>query len=665
MRSSQAPTSAAQLESTRLRLTFLTLLVVSLFVLLFARLWFLQVMAGERYVNLAQGNAVKELPITAPRGDILDRSGKEIVTNRFAMVVSVLPAEMGDRETEVLTDLADLLGLPLQEIRKRIALSQVGPFRPKPIAVDVPDDIVFYIFENGSTRYPGVYADTLPVRTYPQGKTAAHTVGYLGEISAEELKSQEYAGYRPGDLIGWSGLERTYEQKLRGKEGYRRVEVNAKGDKVRELPDTVPVSGADLVTTIDMRVQKLTEKALRNGIIRARAVRDPEGRNGGEYAAPAGAAVVMDPNNGEIIAMASYPTFDPAQFVGGVGQSYWNQLQDPDSEFPLINRVTSASYPPGSVFKIVSASAAMEQGYIDTKKKLPCPAEWYFGTQRFRNWSSTDMGSMDVAGSLEQSCDTFYYELASRMWADEEREGPGATERLSEHSEAWGFGKTTEIDLPGERGGVVPGRIWKREFWEANKDAYCTQAKTFPDGYAKELYADLCANGHSWRGGDAVNMSIGQGDMQTTPLQVANSFAAVANGGTLHRPHVGKALIRPDGTREPLKFKPLGKVPTSAKHLREIHKGLRRVAEQGTASAVFGDFEVNVAGKTGTAEFKPKQPFAWFASYAPANNPRYVVVTMVEEGGGGSLNAAPIARRIYEGLFKLDAKEIEPGAYAD
>ena len=665
MRSSQAPTSAAQLESTRLRLTFLTLLVVSLFVLLFARLWFLQVMAGERYVNLAQGNAVKELPISAPRGGILDRNGKEIVTNRFAMVVSVLPSEMGDRETAVLTDLADLLGLPLQEVRKRVALSQAGPFRPKPIAVDVPEDIVFYIFENGSTRYPGVYADTMPVRTYPRDKTAAHALGYLGEISAQELKSAEYEDYRPGDLIGWSGLERTYEKFLRGKEGFRRVEVNAKGDKVRDLPDTVPVAGADLRTTLDLRVQKLTEKALRNGIIRARSVRDPEGRNNGTYAAPAGAAIVMDPNNGEIIALASYPTYDPAAFVGGIGQSYWDRLQDPDNEFPLINRATSASYPPGSVYKIVSASAALEQGYIDTKETLPCPAEWYFGTQRFRNWSSSDMGSMDVAGSLEQSCDTFYYELASRMWADEERAGPKAKEVLTDHSLAWGFGEPTGIDLPGERGGVVPGRTWKREFWDANRDTYCSQAKTLPDSYAKELYADLCANGHSWRGGDAVNMSIGQGDLQTTPLQVANAFAAVANGGTLHRPHLGKELIRADGTREPVKVKPLGRVPTSPKHLREIHKGLVRVAEQGTASAVFGGFEVPVAGKTGTAEFKPKQPFAWFASYAPANNPRYVVVTMVEEGGGGSLNAAPIARRIYEGLFKLDAKEIEPGAYAD
>ena len=660
------PSSAAQVDSTRLRLTFLTLLVVSLFVLLFARLWFVQVMAGERYVNLAEGNAVKELPVAAPRGEILDRDGTEIVTNRFAMVVSVLPSEMGDRETEVLTDLADLLGLTLADVQERIATSQAGPFRPKPIAVDVPDDIIFYIHENGSTRYPGVYAESLPVRMYPEGRTAAHVVGYLGEISPEELDTEEYADYLPGDLIGWSGLERTYEDVLRGTDGYRRVEVNAKGDRVRELPDSVPVPGADLRTTLDLDAQKAVEDALRAGILNARTVVDREGRNDGYFAAPAGAAVVLDPRDGAVIALASYPTYDPAEFVGGVSQDYWDKLQKPKNDYPLINRVTSSSYPPGSVFKIVSASAALEEGYVDTDDELPCPPAWMFGPQTFRNWASYDMGPMDVARSLENSCDTFYYELARRMWTDEINEGPGAREQLSEHAALWGFDEPTGIDLPGERGGVIPGRTWKRQFWEDNRDNYCSQAEQFEEGtYAQELYADLCANGHSWRGGDAVNMSIGQGDVQTTPLQVANAFAAVANGGTLYKPRLAKEILHADGRVETVQPQVLRELGVSPRHLAEIAEGLERVASQGTAVGTFGDFPIPVAGKTGTAEFKPKQPMAWFASYAPANNPRYVVVTFVEEGGGGSLNAAPIARRIYEHLFDLGPSEIHAGLDAD
>ena len=258
----QPPNSSAQLESTRLRLTFLTLLVVSLFVLLFARLWFLQVMAGERYASLAEGNAVRALSIAAPRGRILDRTGEPIVRNRFAMVVSVQPREMGERADEILADVADLLGMSLQDVQSQIEGSRVSPFSPKPIALDVPMDIAFYIHENGSTRFPGVYAERLPVREYPYGETAAHVVGYLGEISEAELLDERYADYQPGDVIGWAGLERMYEEQLQGQEGLRRYEVNATGEVLRELDDRVPVSGADLRTTIDLETQKLVEQSL-------------------------------------------------------------------------------------------------------------------------------------------------------------------------------------------------------------------------------------------------------------------------------------------------------------------------------------------------------------------------------------------------------------------
>ena len=662
----QSPNTAAQLESTRLRLTFLTLLVVSLFVLLLARLWFLQVMAGERYVGLAEGNAVRTLSIAAPRGRILDANGKPIVGNRFAMVVSVQPREMGERTDEILADVADLVGMSLQEVQEQIERSRVSPFRPKPIAVDVPDDIAFYIHENGSTRFPGVYADMMPVRKYPHGDTAAHVVGYLGEISESELLDERYANYQPGDLIGWSGLERTYEDVLHGTEGLRRYEVNAKGDVLRELDDRVPVAGADVQTTIDLEAQKLVEEALEEGIKQARKVRDSAGRADGYFQAPAGAAVVLDPSDSSVVAMASYPTFKPEQFVGGVSTRYWERLQNPKNHFPLINRVAQSSYPPGSVYKVVSAAAALEEGYMSPDSTLPCPGEWYWGPQRFRNWTSAHGGNMNMAQALEDSCDTVFYELAREMWEDEQQEGRKLRERLAEHSRAWGLGEATGIDLPSERNGVVPGRKWKQEFWENNRDSYCTQAKQAEkDSYAEALFTDLCERGNVWRGGDAVNMSIGQGDLQTTPLQVANMFAAIANGGTLFRPHIAQATIPPGEDAQPLPVETIGKLPISKTNLGVIQDGLRRVTATGTAAATFASFPVPVAGKTGTAEFKPKQPFAWFASYAPANNPEYVVVTMIEEGGGGSLNAAPIARRILEGLLDLDETEITPGVATD
>ena len=661
----QTPTAAAQLESTRLRLTFLTLLVVSLFALLFARLWFLQVMAGERYSTLAEGNAVRTLSITAPRGRILDRNGTPIVRNRFAMVVSVQPKEMGERADEVLADLADLLGMSLQDVQRQIEGSRVSPFRPKPIAVDVPADIAFYIHENASTRFPGVYAEPLPVREYPHGKTAAHVVGYLGEISEEELLQPEYAGYQPGDLIGWSGLEKSYEEVLRGKEGLRRYEVNALGEVLRELDDRPPVPGADLMTTIDLEAQKLVEEALREGVKKARTVADPEGRNNGYYKAPAGSAVVLDPDDGSVVAMASYPTFNPAKFVGGVSADYWSKLQNPRNDFPLINRVAQSSYPPGSVFKVVSAAAALEEGYATADSLTPCPGEWFWSGQRFRNWNAADSGSLTMDQALEQSCDTVFYELARRMWNDEEKRGDNPRELLGSHAREWGLGEVTGLDLPSERNGVIPGRAWKQEFWENNRESYCTQAKQSTDPYLKELFTDLCANGNDWRGGDAVNMSIGQGDVQTTPLQVANTFAAVANGGTLWRPHIGGQVVYPGQNPAPLKVEKIRDIDISQRNLGVIAEGLRKVASQGTASATFGAFEVPVAGKTGTAEFKPKQPFAWFGGYAPANNPKYVVVAMVEEGGGGSVNAAPIVRRIFEGLLGLGESEITPGQATD
>ena len=666
MRGPQTPADAEQAESTRLRLTFLTLLVATLFMLLFGRLWYLQVMAGDRYVELSQSNASRTLSLEAARGKILDRDGDVLVGNRYANVVSVQPGELGEQADTVLADLADLLGTTSEEIEARIAGSTVDAVRPKPVAIDVPTDIVFYIWENQSTRYPGVYAESLPLRSYPHGPLAAHVVGYLGQISPDELAQERYADYRPGADIGRTGVERTYEQHLQGVEGLRVLEVNARGDVLRQVSETRPQPGSDLVLTLDIDIQRFTETALAEGIAVASELRDTQGRGDGTFAAPAGAALVMDVDTGAVRAMASYPAFDPGEFVGGVSADYYAGLLAEENHFPLLNRTIQSSYPPGSVFKVVPASAALRHGLMTATSELPCPGTWRWGSSSYNNWTRSNSGSMTLAESLTHSCDTVYYELARRMWEREQDTGV-ATEFLTEEARAWGFGKKQGIDLPSERAGVVPGRRWREQYWRQARHGYCRRAESAADASAKQLFTELCSEqGATWRGGDAVNMAIGQGDMQATPLQVANAFAAIANGGTLWRPHVGHQIVHRDGRVVDIRPEKIGELPLGGAELGILRSGLEGVtADGGTAGSVFSDFPVPVAGKTGTAEQRGAQPYAWFAAYAPADEPRYVVVAMVEEGGGGSQTAAPIVRRILEGLFDLELQEIDPGRVTD
>lgn len=664
--------SLDQAESTRLRLTFLALLVVSLLVLLFARLWYLQVMAGQEFADLAQGNAVRTVSLEAPRGRILDRDGEVLVENRFAYVIGVQPSELPDDEDEadaVMADLADLLGADVDDLWDSIEHSRVSPLRPRPVAVDVPQETVLYIWENQSTRYPGVYAELLPQRVYPQGDVAAHVLGYLGEIGAEELDSEEYADYRAGDLIGWAGVERTYESALRGAEGLRRLEVDPSGDVIRQLDEVLPTPGADLSLTIDLDAQLAAEEALRLGIEEAR--RTPDDRDiAPTLEAPGGAVVVLDADTGQVHALASYPTFDPSEFVGGVSQAYYDEVTDRENAIPLHNRAIQSIYPPGSVYKVVSASAALENGYATPNSTLPCPPQWEWSGQTWHNWSSFDAGNITMAESLEDSCNTVYYELARRMWADEEA-GRAEGEILTDTGKGWGFGSLAGIDLPSERSGLVPGREWKREFWESARDGYCAQAASSEEGtHEHELYSDLCSEqGGRWRGGDAVNMSTGQGDVQTSPLQVANAYAAIANGGTLFKPRVGLEIEHRDGEVESVAREVLREIDVSESTLSVLRSGLRSVTATGTAESVFADFPASIAGKTGTAEFgKSRQPYAWFAGYhepEDEDETRYVVVSLVEEGGGGSQTSAPIVRRVFEELLGLEVTDVEAGEATD
>jgi penicillin-binding protein 2 len=662
--------------SPALRLTFLTVIVIGLFVALFSRLWFLQVLAGDRYVELADTNRLRTVVTEAPRGRILSADGQELVKNRPALTISaerqlLLDGNGDPRDEEaerVLDRLSDLLQLERAEVIERLTSRRYSPFRAIPVAFDVAPEIVFTVREQ-QELFPGVVAEMLPVRTYPHGTIAAHMVGYLGEIGEEELADPDFADYRGGDLVGRGGLEEVYEPDLRGSAGQRVLEVTAQNAVVEVVSEREPEQGNDLITTLDLDLQLAVERLLEDGIIASRnEIHTASGRN---LPSTGGSAIVMDPRDGSILAMASYPTYDPREFVGGVTQSYWAEITDPENFTPLFNRPIQAAHPPGSVFKTVTGAAFMEAGLVGPQTPLPCPSSWDLGGITFNNWNRANEGAMALSTALMRSCDTYFYELAHRQWQREQAEGGAEAEILPTVAARWGFGRQLGIDLPSERAGTIPGREWRLEFWERNRESYCQQAEELSEGtYGQQIYQDLCLYGGNWRGGDAVNSSIGQGDVLSTPLQVAASYMAAANGGTVYRPHLGRAIVGLDGevVRE-IEPEVVSELELDEAEMGAIRDGLRRVVmeERGTAVGAFSGFpldEVPVAGKTGTAELKPKVPFAWFAAYAPENDPEYVVVVNVEEGGGGSQTAAPIARLILEhiyGFTDVEDAEFEAG----
>jgi len=661
-------------RSTLLRLAFLAAVSVLLLGALLARLWFLQILAGDRFAELADSNRLRTVVSQAPRGHILASDGRELVINRPALALTaerqVLVNAAGQPRdvtaARTIRRLAELLELDEQVLLRRIGDVRYSPFRPVPIAIDVSAEIILVVRQN-QELFVGIGAETIPVRDYPEGDLAAHLVGYLGQISRDELGEPRYADYRGGDLIGRGGLEQSYEADLRGRGGQEVFVVNRRGSVIDVQSRRDPEPGLDLITWLDLDVQRATEIALAEGIVASRSIRRPDGRT---LPSTAGSAIVMDVRTGGIVAMASYPTYDPTEFVGGVSSEYWAFVNDPAQGQPLNNRPIAGQYPPGSVYKIVTGAAMLEAGLVTPTTRINCPGSYTVADVTFRNWNPANEGPMDLATALKRSCDTYFYDLAFRQWQSEQRQDV-PDEILQRISRQFGLGAPLGIDLPGERAGVVPGREWRRDFWLRYREGYCQRAeRAAPGTLERDLLTDLCRFGGIWRGGDAVNMSIGQGDVLTTPLQILASYQAIANDGILLRPTVGRELRSPDGTLvRTIEPEVLSELSLSPTELRAIQRGLERTVMEpgGTALGAFSGFplrDIPVAGKTGTAERKPRVPYAWFAAYAPAGDPKYVVVVSVEEGGGGSQTAAPIARRILEHLFDVgrpDGPGFTPG----
>lgn len=652
-------------DRLRTRLATLALVALFMFGVLVTRLWFLQVLAGDRYTDEARRNHVRLVRVEAPRGRILDRNGKVLVENRPSLVVGLRRDDLppGARDLRTLkVDLADLLGITVRDIDRRLADRRPSPYEPVVIAEDVAPEVVFALAERAAD-HPGVETFAVPVRTYPLGPLAAHLIGYVGETNEYELDTLR--GYRLGDEIGRTGIERVYERWLRGKPGLEKLEVDALGRVLGTLGSRPPTPGADVVLSIDAEAQLAAEEALRQGIERARS--QTFRVTGERFRAPAGGLVVLDVRTGGVVAMASYPTFDLRRFVGGVDAGYWQSLNDPANDYPLLNRAVQAAYPPGSTFKPIPATAALATGAATPATHIQCTTGFRFGDRVFRNWRARN-ASITVAQALVESCDTVFYKLAANWWANEvndERAGHRVYETLQEWARMFGLGQPTGIDLPQETDGFIPGRATRRAAWERNRDAWCRRAERTGD----VIDEDLCERGYVWRGGDAVNMSIGQGEVQVSPLQLAVAYGAVATGGRVLEPHLAARIVSPEGEvvrRIEPEVRWRVKAPDDA--FRYVQDALARVPGPGGTAyfpfhypTVWPLEEIPMAAKTGSAEIAGKQPFSWFASYGPADRPRYVAVSVVEQAGFGSQISGPIVRRIMDELFGLPPTPIVYG----
>lgn len=605
-------------EDIRYRLVVLTFVAIGIFAILVSRLWFLQVVGGQKYMALAEGNYIRVLPVEAPRGLIYDRNGKVMVNNRPSIGVSLSPP-IAEKNPKVITKLSRILKISPTEIKEILAEKKADPLKPRVIKRDIDDRTLAYVEEH-KMELPGVDVVTESIRSYPYGALGAHVFGYLGEISEGELKERKKTGsYQLGDIIGKTGIENMYEGILRGQKGSQQIEVNALGRPLSVIKKQEPLPGQNLMLSIDLSIQQVTEQALKEAIERAR-------RFGKDSEADGGAAVVLDPRNGEVIAMASYPTYDPALFVGGISRKNWERLINKNNNYPLNNRALMG-YAPGSTFKPVTLIGGMVDGLTNLQETFDCSGRWTGLGKKWGRWcwEHAGHGTVGLTRGISESCDVVFYLIGHRFYKQTD-------ERLQYWARFFGLGVLTGIDLPMESKGRVPDKAWKHK---VNED--------YPE-YQR------------WYPGDTVNIAIGQGDLLATPLQIASLYAAISNGGIFYRPHIGKAMISWDGNvKREFKLKPEDKrkldLPEGIIEFNQ--KALEEVVNKGTAKAAFAGFSEKVAGKTGTAEVRGKDDFAWFVGYAPAKEPRYVVVVMVEQGGHGGTTAAPAARKILSAALGL------------
>ena len=604
-------------ECSNQRLNILTGIIILIFIVLVSRLLWLQIFLGPEYKQKSDNNRIKLLPITAPRGTFYDRNGVPLVNNRPGFSISLVPID-GPISDDVMNRLAKILDINPDDIKKKIK-QQSNPLQPTRIKSDVGPEIVAKI-EERREYLPGVVLEIQAVRSYINNELGAHTFGYVGQISDVELEKEKSKGYKSGDILGKFGLEQVWDKYLRGIDGGAQIEVNVSGKPIQMLGTKKPIPGNDLILTIDAKIQKAAEKAMDE---RLRYLQDKLGNPN----AKAAAAVVMNPQTGEILAIVSRPTFDPNKFNGGISTKDWKEINDNPNN-PMQDRTISASYPPGSSFKIVTGTAALETGKIT-------PEEKYFDAGRHPlvpakgNAHNAALGWIDFKVALAKSDNVFFYELGNRLGID----------RLEEWARKFGLGAPTGINLPDEDDGLVANQRYKKKVY--NED---------------------------WVLSETFDAAIGQGFQLTTPIQLATVISIVANGGHRFRPYLVSKIVSPISGEVLKTFGPeeLGTVPMSPKNLDAIRVGLRDVVTSaGTAGYMFEGFPIPIAGKTSTAENPHGDDHGWFVAYGPYDNPTIAIAVIVEQGGYGSDCAAPIARKIMEAAFNLPPSRDASDIYAE
>ncbi|SED00115.1 penicillin-binding protein 2 [Streptomyces sp. 2231.1] len=649
----------------QIRLVVIQILVLSLLGTLGGRLWYLQIREGASYQKEASGNHVQQVVDPAVRGDILDARGVPLADNETRLVVSASRTDLLKQKDDgkaVLTKLAGVLGMKPQDVMQKVRLCDSktpqpcwngSPYQPIPITDEATARQALQIRER-SEDFPGITAEPEAVRRYagPGKSNSAQVLGYLSPVTDSEIQKAKDTDspYLRSDMVGRSGIERTYDKVLRGKAGVTRYEVDNLGRVIGKAKSDAAEAGSNLVTSIDSRVQRVAEYELDKAMKVARQQYDKI--TGENYKADSGAVVVMEAKTGRIVAMASAPTYDPNVWVGGISAKDYKALTGKNSDYPLLNRAIQGQAAPGSTFKVVSTAAAVQAGYA-WDGGYPCTSSYSVGGQVFKNFEGESFGPISLGRALEVSCDTVFYGLADREWKRDGGINPKKGQPKDwffKTAHQFGLGKETGVDLPNEVTGRVPDRQWKLDYWKANKDAWCKSGKK--DGtYVEKIAYENCLEGNKMREGDEINYSIGQGDTLVTPIQEAVIYGAVANGGTMYQPTIGKAIISADGrTVTPIKPKKNGKLPVSQATLKGMNDAFAGVITRGTAAWKFGGWpqdKIALHGKTGTAEVYGKQTTSWLATYSKD----YTVIMTIAQAGTGSGASGEAVRNIYSALY--------------
>ena len=667
-------------QRTRLSMIVIQILILSLLLALFGRLFYLQVAAGPKYRDAALSIQSRDTIFPATRGLIVDSSGVPLALNRTGLAVTIDRLALDkqpDKGVAVLKKLAVLLKLNYSDVYRKTRLCgelKVGDragcwtgtrYQPIPLTKEADANIALQVVERPD-EFPGVDATPIAIRNYPGivGVNAAHVLGYVGPLTDADLAGVNGKTYYRSESIGKTGLEIQYDSYLRGTPGIRTVIVDRKEAITSEGQNTNSTPGDHLVTSLDVRVQASAESALADAVRRSRA---------SGHRADSGAAVVMDVKTGRIIAMASYPTYDPNMWEKGVTAAQASALFSEANGVPALSRPLQGRFAPASTFKIVSTIAAANAGY-DLNKKYSCPGNLKVGTRIFNNFEGKAQGTAPLKKLIAVSCDTVWYKIAFDEWLRDGALSPikNPNDYFFKSAASFQIDKKTGIDLPSESAGRLPDRAWKQNWYDVNKDYYCNYkdraAKSQQTQFLVLLAKENCVDGNKVRAGDAVNFSIGQGDTLVTPLKLTQMYAAVANGGTLWKPTIGRAIVKTDGTVikniAPVK---VGMIAANPETINFLHDALREVVISGTGSGTFAGFPVPVSGKTGTAQVfgrnldgSKKDNTSWFASFAPSNNPQYAVVMMLSQGGYGSPNSGVGVRHIYETIFGVVGNKLVP-----